>query len=150
MKLVFDREDSIKGHKYSNVIIIPTTTKEKKFFDLCKNANGNYKPWVYKKLHELGNSVFDNPMADVYDEDGSLIYDSDPLMEMVREAEQESDFAVMPKPSNFCILSLYYTLSKRFRKARRVKLLYKRKAEMFSNQPVVTIKEKEAQNEIGI
>ena len=150
MKLVFDREDSIKGHKYSNVIIIPTTTKEKKFFDLCKDANGNYKPWVYKKLHELGNSVFDNPMADVYDEDGSLIYDSDPLMEMVREAEQESDFAVMPKPSNFCILSLYYTLSKRFRKARRVKLLYKRKAEMFSNQPVVTIKEKEMQNEIGI
>lgn len=150
MKLVFDGEDSIKGHKYSNVIIIPTTTKEKKFFDLCKDTNGNYKPWVYKKLHELGNSVFDNPMADVYDEDGSLIYDSDPLMEMVREAEQESDFAAMPKPSNFCILSLYYTLSKRFRKARRVKLLYKRKAEMFSNQPVVTIKEKEMQNEIGI
>lgn len=150
MKLVFDKEDSIKGYKYSNVIIIPTTANEKYFFSICKDAKGSYKPWVYKKLHELGNSVFDNPMADVYDEDGSLIYDSDPLMEMVREAEQESDFAVMPKPSNFCILSLYYTLSKRFRKARRVKLLYKRKAEMFSNQPVFTIKEKEMQNEIGI
>ena len=88
MKLVFD----VKGfkedhHMISNVIAVPTTAKEKNFFSICKDANGNYKPWVYKKLYELGNSVIDNPMADVYDEDGSLIYESDPLMEMARDGD---------------------------------------------------------------
>ena len=133
MKLVFDKKGLIKEHNCSRVIVIPTTAKEKTFFSFCKDANGNYKPWVYKKLYELGNSVFDNPMADVYDEDGSLIYESDPLMEMARDGDYES----IPKPSNFCILSLYYTLSKKFRKARRVKLLYEKETEMFLNQSVV-------------
>ena len=138
MKLVFDVKGLIKEHNCSNVIVIPTTTKEKNFFSICKDANGNYKPWVYNKLHELGNSVIDNPMADVYDEDGSLIYDSEPLMEIVREAWDFDDFAGVPKPSNFCILSLFYTLSKKFRKAGRVKRLYEEKnTELFLNQSVV-------------
>ena len=137
MKLVFD----VKGfkedhHMISNVIAVPTTAKEKNFFSICKDAKGSYKPWVYKKLYELGNSVIDNPMADVYDEDASLIYESDPLMEMARDGYYES----ILKPSNFCIISLFYTLSKKYRKARRVKLLYEKKTDMFLNQSV-TIKE---------
>ena len=137
MKLVFD----VKGfkedhHMISNVIAVPTTAKEKNFFSICKDAKGSYKPWVYKKLYELGNSVIDNPMADVYDEDGSLIYDSDPLMEMARDGYYES----ILKPSNFCILSLFYTLSKKYRKAGKVKLLYEKKTDMCLNQSV-TIKE---------
>lgn len=136
MKLVFD----VKGfdhHMISNVVAIPTTTKEKNFFSICKDANGNYKPWVYKKLHELGNSVIDNPMADVYDEDGSLIYDSEPLMEMVDMAWDFDDYVGIPKPSNFCIISLYCALTKKRRKAGKVKLLYEKKTEMFLNQSVV-------------
>ena len=140
MKIVFDKKGLIKDHNCSRVIVIPTDTKEKRFFSFCKDANGNYKPEVYNALYELGNSVIDNPMADVYDEDGSLIYDSEPLMEIVRLSEEESDFTGVPKPSNFCILSLFYTLSKKYRKARRVKLLYEKKAEIFLNQSV-TIKE---------
>ena len=139
MKLLFD----VKGfdhHMISNVIAVPTTAKEKNFFSICKDAKVSYKPWVYKKLYELGNSVIDNPMADVYDEDGSLIYDSDPLMDMVHEAEQEGDYVGIPKPSNFCLISLYCTLTKKFRKARRVKLLYEKKTDMYLNQSV-TIKE---------
>ena len=138
MKLVFDvkcfKEDH---HMMSNVIAVPTTAKEKNFFSICKDAKGSYKPWVYKKLHKLGDSVIDNPMADVYDEDGSLIYDSEPLMEIVDMAWDFDDFAGVPKPSNFCLLSLFYTLSKKHRKAGKVKLLYEKKTEMFLNQSVV-------------
>lgn len=137
MKLVFDGKGLIKDHKFTKVIAVPTTAKEKNFFDFCKDANGSYKPWVYKKLYELGNLVIDNPMADEYDEDGSLIYDSEPLMEMVDMALDSDDFAVMPKPSNICVLSLYCTLTKKCRKAGRVKLLYEKKTEMFLNQSVV-------------
>ena len=140
MKLVFD----VKGfdhHMISNVIAVPTTAKEKNFFSICKDANGNYKHEVYNALYELGNSVIDNPMADVYDEDGSLIYDSEPLMDMVRESERDgADYVGIPKPSNFCILSLFYTLSKKYRKAGKVKLLYEKKTDMCLNQSV-TIKE---------
>ena len=135
MKLVFD----VKGfdhHMISNVVVIPTTAKEKNFFSICKDANGNYKPWVYKKLYELGDSVIDNPMADVYDEDGSLIYESDPLMEMARDGDYES----IPKTSNFCIISLYCALTKKHRKAGKVKLLYEKKTEVSLNQSF-TIKE---------
>lgn len=122
MKLVFDGKGLIKGHKYSNVIAIPTTAKEKYFFSECKRDNGSdYKLWVYKKLYELDNLVIDNQIADGFGD----------------------DYVSMPKPSNICILSLYYTLSKKFRKARRVKLLYEKSTEMFLNQSVVTIKEKE-------
>lgn len=137
MKLVFDKKGLIKEHNCSRVIVIPTDTKEKRFFSFCKDANGNYKPWVYKKLHELGNSVIDNPMADVYDEDGSLIYDSEPLMEMVDMAWDTDDLVGVPKPSNFCIISLYCALTKKHRKAGKVKLLYEKKTEMFLNQSVV-------------
>lgn len=134
MKLVFDAKGFKEDHHMiSNVIAVPTTDKEKNFFSICKDVNSNYKPWVYKKLYELDDSVIDNPMADVYDEDGGLIYESDPLMEMARDGYYES----IPKPSNFCILSLCYTLSKKYRKARRVKLLYEKKTEMFLNQSVV-------------
>ena len=145
MKLVFDGKGLIKGHRYSNVIVIPTTTKEKNFFSGCKRDNGSdYNLWVYKKLYELDNLVVDNPMADGYDEDGNLIYNSEPIFDMVLDMTRNGDdYVGIPKPSNFCILSLYYTLSKRFRKARQVKLLYEKKTEMFLNQPVVTIKEKE-------
>ena len=145
MKLVFDGKGLIKGHRYSNVIAIPTTTKEKNFFDECKRDNGSdYKLWVYKKLYELDNLVIDNPMSDGYDEDGNLIYDSEPIFDMVLDMTRDGDgYVGIPKPSNFCILSLYYTLTKKFRKARRVKLLYEKKTDMFLNQPVVTIKEKE-------
>ena len=137
MKLVFDGKGLIKDHMFAKVIPVPTTANEKRFFSFCKDVNGNYKPWVYEKLYELGNSVIDNPMADIYDEDGSLIYDSYPLMEMVREAEQESDFAALPKPSNFCILGLCYALSKRFRKARQVKLLHRRMIDLWINQSCI-------------
>ena len=144
MKLVFDGENLIKGHKYSNVIIIPTTTKEKEFIRFCKDINGNYKPGVYKALCDLGEQIIDNPLADGYDEDGNLIYNSEPIFDMLLDMTRDGDdYVGIPKPSNFCILSLYYTLSKKFRKARRVKLLYEKKTEMFLNQPVVTIKEKE-------
>lgn len=135
MKLVFDVKGFKEDHMISNVVVIPTTAKEKNFFSICKDTNGNYKPEVYNALYKLGNSVIDNPMADVYD-DGSLIYESDPLMEMARDGDYES----ILKPSNFCILSLFYTLSKKYRKARQVKLLYEKKAEMLLNQSV-TIKE---------
>lgn len=134
MKLVFD----VKGFDHnmiSNVVVIPTTAKEKNFFSICKDAKGNYKPWVYNALYELKDSVIDNPMADVYDEDGSLIYDSEPLMEIVDMAFD--DYVGIPKPSNFCILSLYCALAKKRRKAGKVKLLYEKKTEMFLNQSVV-------------
>lgn len=152
MKLVFDGKGLIKGHKYSNVIAVPTTAKEKNFFNECKRDNGrDYKLWVYKKLYELDNFVIDNPMADGYDEDGNLIYNSEPIFDMLLDMTRNGDdYVGIPKPSNFCILSLYYTLSKKFRKARRVKLLYEKKTEMFLNQTVVTIKEKENANEISI
>ena len=41
MKLVFDFEDS-KDLLLTKVIAIPTTVNEKKFFYICKDANGNY------------------------------------------------------------------------------------------------------------
>jgi hypothetical protein len=145
MKLVFDKEVS-KERLYSNVIAIPTTTKEKKFFRFCKDANGNYKPWVYSELCDLGEQIIDNPMVDIYDNHGNFIHNSEIIMNMVHDAKQESDYAAIPKPSNLCILSLYYTLSKRYNKVRRVNLLYKKRMEMRLNQSVVVRKERKSEN----
>lgn len=125
MKLAFDRKGLIKDHKCSNVIAIPTTAKEKRFFSFCKDANGNYKPFVYNALYDLDEQIIDNPMSDIYDNHGNLVWNSEIIMDMVRDAKQESDLGAIPKPSNLCILSLYYTLAKRYNKVRRVNLLYK-------------------------
>lgn len=145
MKLVFDKEVS-KERLYSNVIVIPTTTKEKEFFRFCKDINGNYKLGVYKALCDLGEQIIDNPMVDIYDNHGNFIHNSEIIMNMVYDAKQESDYATIPKPSNLCILSLYYTLSKRYRKVRRVNLLYKKRMEMRLNQSVVVSKERKSEN----
>lgn len=141
MKLVFDKKGLIKDHKCSNVIAIPTTAKEKRFFSFCKDANGNYKPFVYNALYKLDEQIIDNPMTDIYDNHGNLAWNSEIIMDMVRETKQESDFAAIPKPSNLCILSLYYTLAKRYNKVRRVNLLYKRMIKLWHNQSIVVSKE---------
>ena len=141
MKLVFDGKGLIKGHRYSNVIVIPTTTKEKYFFSICKDANGNYKPEVYNALYSLDKQITDNLMTDIYDNHGNLVWDSEIIMNMVRDAKQESDFAAILKPSNLCILSLYYTLAKRYNKVRRLNLLYKRMIKLWHNQSIVVSKE---------
>lgn len=141
MKLVFDRKGLIKDHKCSNVIAIPTTAKEKRFFSFCKDANGNYKPFVYNALYDLDEQIIDNPMSDIYDNHGNLVWNSEIIMDMVRDAKQESDLGAIPKPSNLCILSLYYTLAKRYNKVRRVNLLYKRMINLWFNQSVVVSKE---------
>ena len=151
MKLVFDKKGLINDHMLEKVIAIPTTANEKYFFSICKDANGNYKPEVYNALYKLDEQIIDNPMSDIYDNHGNLIYNSEPIFDMLLDMTRNGDdYVGIPKPSNFCILSLYYTLSKKFRKARRVKLLYEKKTEMFLNQTVVTIKEKENANEISI
>ena len=141
MKLAFDRKGLIKDHKCSNVIAIPTTAKEKRFFSFCKDANGNYKPFVYNALYDLDEQIIDNPMSDIYDNHGNLVWNSGIIMDMVRVAKQESDLGAIPKPSNLCILSLYYTLAKRYNKVRRVNLLYKRMINLWFNQSVVVSKE---------
>lgn len=146
MKLVFDFESS-KDHLVTKVIAIPTTVNEKYFFSVCKDANGNYKPEVYNALYDLDEQIIDNPMTDIYDNHGNLVWNSEIIMNMVRDAKQESDFAAIPKPSNICILSLYYTLSKRYNKVRRLNLLYKRMIKLWFNQSVVVSKEKGDNND---
>ena len=141
MKLVFDGKGLIKDHKCSRVIAIPTTANEKYFFSICKDANGNYKPEVYNALYKLDKQIINNPMSDIYDNHGNLVWNSEIIMDMVRDAKQESDFAAIPKPSNICILSLYYTFLKRYNKVRRVNLLYKRMINLWFNQSVVISKE---------
>lgn len=140
MKVVFDLEGS-KDLLFKRTIVVPTTAKEKYFFNFCKDANGNYKPWVYNTLYTFDEYILDNPMTDVYDNHGNLVHNSETIMDMVRNAKQESDFADIPKPSNLCILSLYYTLAKRYNKVRRVNLLYKRMINLWFNQSVVVSKE---------
>ncbi len=142
MKLAFDRKGLIKDHKCSNVIAIPTTAKEKRFFSFCKDANGNYKPFVYNALYDLDEQIIDNPMSDIYDNHGNLVWNSEIIMDMVRDAKQESDLGAIPKPSNICILSLYYTFSKRYNKVRRLNLLYKRMINLWHNQSIVVSREK--------
>lgn len=146
MKLVFDFEGS-NDRLPTNVIAIPTTAIEKYFFSVCKDANGNYKPEVYNALYAFDKQIIDNPMSDIYDNHGNLVWDSEVIMNMVRDAKQESDFAAIPKPSNLCILSLYYTLAKRYNKVRRVNLLYKRMINLWFNQSVVIDKEKGDNND---
>ena len=141
MKLAFDKKGLIKGNKCSNVIAIPTTANEKYFFSICKDANGNYKPEVYNVLYSLDEQITDNLMTDIYDNHGNLVWDSEIIMNMVRDAKQESDFAAILKPSNLCILSLYYTLAKRYTKVRRLNLLYKRMIKLWHNQSIVVSKE---------
>lgn len=68
-------------------------------------------------------------------------------MNMVRDAKQESDFAAIPKPSNICVLSLYYTFSKRYNKVRRLNLLYKRMINLWHNQSIVVSREKGDNND---
>lgn len=141
MKLVFDFEGS-NDRLPTNVIAIPTTAIEKYFFSVCKDANGNYKPEVYNALYAFDKQIIDNPMSDIYDNHGNLVWDSEVIMNMVRDAKQESDFAAIPKPSNICILSLYYTFSKRYNKVRRLNLLYKRMINLWHNQSIVVSREK--------
>lgn len=141
MKLVFDFEGS-NDRLPTNVIAIPTTAIEKYFFSVCKDANGNYKPEVYNALYAFDKQIIDNPMSDIYDNHGNLVWDSEIIMNMVRDAKQESDFAAIPKPSNICILSLYYTFSKRYNKVRRLNLLYKRMINLWHNQSIVVSREK--------
>lgn len=147
MKLAFDRKGLIKDHKCSNVIAIPTTAKEKRFFSFCKDANGNYKPFVYNALYDLDEQIIDNPMSDIYDNHGNLVWNSEIIMDMVRDAKQESDLGAIPKPSNICILSLYYTFSKRYNKVRRLNLLYKRMINLWHNQSIVVSREKGDNND---
>ena len=92
-------------------------------------------------MYKLDEQIIDNPMSDIYDNHGNLVWNSEIIMDMVRDAKQESDFAAIPKPSNICILSLYYTLAKRYTKVRRVNLLYKRMIDLWFNQSVVVSKE---------
>lgn len=139
MKLVFDKNSDLL---FTKVIVVPTTAKEKKFFYICIDDNGNYRPAVYKALYELDEQIIDNPMSDRYDNHGNLVNNSEAIMNMVRDAKQESDFAAIPKPSNFCILSLYYTLTKRYNKVRRLNLLLTRKINMWLNQSIVVSREK--------
>lgn len=141
MKLAFDFEGS-NDRLPTNVIAIPTTAIEKYFFSVCKDANGNYKPEVYNALYAFDKQIIDNPMSDIYDNHGNLVWDSEVIMNMVRDAKQESDFAAIPKPSNICILSLYYTFSKRYNKVRRLNLLYKRMINLWHNQSIVVSREK--------
>ena len=141
MKLAFDFEGS-NDRLPTNVIAIPTTAIEKYFFSVCKDANGNYKPEVYNALYAFDKQIIDNPMSDIYDNHGNLVWDSEIIMNMVRDAKQESDFAAIPKPSNICILSLYYTFSKRYNKVRRLNLLYKRMINLWHNQSIVVSREK--------
>lgn len=146
MKLVFDFEGS-NDRLPTNVIAIPTTAIEKYFFSVCKDANGNYKPEVYNALYAFDKQIIDNPMSDIYDNHGNLVWDSEVIMNMVRDAKQESDFAAIPKPSNICILSLYYTFSKRYNKVRRLNLLYKRMINLWHNQSIVVSREKGDNND---
>jgi hypothetical protein len=140
MKLVFDKKGS-NDRLPTNVIAIPTTAIERYFFSVCKDANGNYKPEVYNALYDFDKQIIDNPMSDIYDNHGNLVWNSEVIMNMVRDAKQESDFAAIPKPSNICILSLYYTFSKRYNKVRRLNLLYKRMIKLWHNQSIVVSKE---------
>lgn len=140
MKLVFDKKGS-NDRLPTNVIAVPTTAIEKYFFSVCKDANGNYKPEVYNALYDFDKQIIDNPMSDIYDNHGNLVWNSEVIMNMVRDAKQESDFAAIPKPSNICILSLYYTFSKRYNKVRRLNLLYKRMIKLWHNQSIVVSKE---------
>lgn len=146
MKLVFDFEGS-NDRLPTNVIAIPTTAIEKYFFSVCKDTNGNYKPEVYNALYDFDKQIIDNPMSDIYDNHGNLVWDSEVIMNMVRDAKQESDFAAIPKPSNICILSLYYTFSKRYNKVRRLNLLYKRMINLWHNQSIVVSREKGDNND---
>ena len=146
MKLIFDFEGS-NDRLPTNVIAIPTTAIEKYFFSVCKDANGNYKPEVYNALYAFDKQIIDNPMSDIYDNHGNLVWDSEVIMNMVRDAKQESDFAAIPKPSNICILSLYYTFSKRYNKVRRLNLLYKRMINLWHNQSIVVSREKGDNND---
>ena len=86
-------------------------------------------------------------MSDRYDNHGNLVNNSEIIMNMVRDAKQESDFAAIPKPSNFCILSLYYTLTARYNKVRRLNLLYTRAINMWHNQSIVVSREKGDNND---
>ena len=147
MKIVFDKKGLINDYMLEKVIAIPTTANEKYFFSICKDANGNYKPGVYIALYDLDEQIIDNPMSDIYDNHGNLVWNSEIIMDMVRDAKQESDFAALPKPSNICLLSLYYTLAKRYTKVRRVNLLYKRMINLWFNQSVVVSKEEGDNND---
>ena len=147
MKLVFDKKGLINDHMLEKVIAIPTTANEKYFFSICKDANGNYKPEVYNALYKLDEQIIDNPMSDIYDNHGNLVWDSEIIMNMVRDAKQESDFAAILKPSNLSILSLYYTLTKRYNKVRRLNLLYKRMIKLWHNQSIVVSREKGDNND---
>ena len=146
MKLVFDKEGS-NDRLPTNVIAIPTTANEKYFFSIYKDANGNYKPEVYDALCDLDEQITDNLMTDIYDNHGNLVWNSEIIANMVLDAKQESDFAAIPKPSNLCILSLYYTLSKRYNKVRRLNLLYKRMIKLWHNQSIVVSREKGDNND---
>lgn len=140
MKLVFDLEGS-KDRKFTKVIAVPTSAKEKRFFSVCKDANGNYKPWVYDTLHALDEQIIDNPMTDVYDNHGNLVHNSEVIMDRVRKIKVTGDYTNIPKPSNFCILSLYYTLNKRYNKVRRLDSLYMKRIFLWLNQSIVVSKE---------
>lgn len=146
MKLVFDFEGS-KDHKFTKVIAVPTTAKEKRFFSVCKDANGNYKPFVYDTLYALGEQIIDNPMIDVYDNHGNLVHNSEVIMDRVRKIKVTGDYTNIPKPSNFCILSLYYTLSRRYNKVRRLDSLYMKSIFLWLNQSIVVSREKGDNND---
>lgn len=146
MKLVFDLEGS-KDRKFTKVIAVPTTAKEKRFFSTCKDANGNYKLWVYSTLYALDEQIIDNPMIDVYDNHGNLVHNSKVIMDRVRKIKVTGDYANIPKPSNFCILSLYYTLNERYNKVRRLDSLYMKRIFLWLNQSIVVSREKGDNND---
>lgn len=146
MKLVFDKKGLVNAYGYERVIAIPTTKKEKLFFSIIKDEKGNYRPWVYNSLFRFDDKILDNPFVDDYDENGNLLMDnSGAYIELVdelkldemnwnKEAYDDTSFEYLIKPSNFCILSLYYYLFDKIGKMRRMKHLYNRMIEMSDKQ----------------
>lgn len=151
MKLVFSKKET--GNGTHRVIAIPTTKKEKEFFNTIKDMDGNYRPWVYDALFKFDNKIVDNPFVDEYDENGSLVSDnSGAYMQLVddlkvdgmtwsKSINEDDYFKYLIKPSNFCILSFYYFYYNKFGKMRRIKHLYKRMIELERGQTSIHFKE---------
>lgn len=147
MKLVFDKKGLVKDAKYDNVIIIPTSKREKEFFNTVKDERGNYKPWVYNALYKFGDIILDNPI------------DEDKYMELVDDYKFDNTcwdyykykstngpFNFLVKPSNFCILSYYCYLYDKSGKNRRLRTLYEKMIKLYNNQSTVDHFDKEGVN----
>lgn len=117
MLFCVDENDFLVFGEYQ-IYCIPTTEEEKEFIKNSTDEYGNIKPSVYDKLRYYRDDIVDNIFQGRYDDYSRDKYIVSKIIkdEVERLRDKEEDKWTIkalpfPKPSNLCLINLFYTIN---------------------------------------